>query len=147
MALTNAERQKLYRKRKKDEALREASRPIRETSVNARQRETPFAKVDEVIELLETLPRVWVGRDGYAEKDRSADFIATFTTPSGRRVLSQIATICDTPSHIGDADKHGTLAFKAGMRRVLNEIQRCFVVREPITTEGTSHAEDAENVG
>lgn len=135
MALSNAERQRLYRKKKKAERLRAASQPKTQTDANARQRETKFSGVDEVIELLESLPRVWIGRDGYSERDRSADFIATFTTPAGRRVLSQIATLCDTPATIADADKPGTLAFKAGMRRILNDIQRFFVVREPITTE------------
>lgn len=88
--------------------------------------------------MLESLPRIRVGHDGYEEKDRAADFIATFSSVTGRRVLAQIAAICDPAIQIVDADKPGTLAFKAGMRRVMNEIQRCFVIRTPITMERTT---------
>lgn len=55
--------------------------------------------------------------------------MAVFSTEQGRRVLDQIVQICDPASIPSDADKPGTLAFKAGQRRVLNEIQRCFVIK------------------
>lgn len=137
--MTAAERQKRYRARQRGEA----SQPVQEKPVT---RVAPisdagrFRNVDDLVELLESLPRVMVGRNGYEEKDRAADFIATFTTEQGRRVLAQIALICDPPSSINDADKNGTLSWKAGMRRVMNEIQRCFVIRAPITTERTPDA-------
>lgn len=135
MALSNAERQRLHRARKQSE--KKAPRVTK-----AKPEHNGWQKTDDVIELLESLPRVQVGRDGYEEKDRAADFIATFNTEQGRRVLAQIALICDPASLLADADKPGTLAFKAGMRRVINEIQRCFVIRAPITMERTSDDSD-----
>lgn len=74
------------------------------------------------------MPTTRVG-ETYTEKDRAADFYAVFGTESGQRVLSQIFQICDPVSLPADADRPGVLAFKAGKRRVFNEIQRCFVVR------------------
>lgn len=94
-----------------------------------------FTGKDDLLELLESLPRTRVDQETYTEKDRAADFLAVFSSDRGRRVLDQIVQICDPAARLEDADKHGTLAFKAGQRRVLAEIQRCFVVREPITVE------------
>lgn len=130
MPLSNAERQRLHRAKQK---VRPKSRPVTKAKVER----NGWQKTDDIIELLESLPRVQVGRNGYEEKDRAADFIATFNTEQGRRVLAQIALICDPASLLTDADKHGTLAFKTGMRRVMNEIQRCFVIRGPVTIERT----------
>ena len=96
----------------------------------------PFQHSDDLQELLASLPRNRVG-DNYTERDRAADFLAVFSTEQGRRVLDQIVQICDPPSLLEDADKHGTLAFKAGRRRVLNEIQRCFVVKAAVVVEKT----------
>ena len=131
MAQSNAERQRRYREKKKAEA---DAKPVTPTARNV----TGWLKTDDLIELLESLPRIQAGHDGYEEKDRAADFIATFGSETGRRVLSQIAAICDPPNLPVDADKPGTLAFKAGMRRVMNEIQRCFVIRSPMTVERTN---------
>lgn len=125
MALTNAERQKRYRERKKATAKPKPKPASAPTSA--------WTGVDEIIEFLAALPRVQVGVNNYTEKDRAADFIATFSTDAGRRVLTQIALICDPPTTIADADKNGSLAWKGGMRRVMAEIQRCFVVREAPT--------------
>ena len=94
---------------------------------------------DELVDLLESLSPVRVG-DDYSEQDRASDFIAVFSGASngdqGRRVLSQIAVICDPNIGLADADKHGVLAYKAGMRRVMKEIQRSFVVHETPLFEG-----------
>ena len=97
-----------------------------------------WRKQDDLIEFLETLPRVRVGPD-YSESDRASDFIAVFSglsdSAQGGRVLAQIAQICDPVVMPEDADKAGTLAFKAGARYVFQRIQRCFVIREIIKAE------------
>lgn len=126
MALSSAERQERYRAKK------------RASPAVTVKNETGWQKTDDLIEMLESLPRIRVGQDGYEEKDRAQDFISTFSTESGRRVLSQIASICDPSPRLDDADRHGTLAMKAGMRFVMTQIQRCFVIRAPITTERTT---------
>lgn len=91
---------------------------------------------DAVIEMLETMPRVRASDAGpYTFTDRARDFSNVFSTEAGQRVLSQIHQICDPPTRIQDADKHGTLAWNAGMRRVMGEIMLCFVARKPITIE------------
>ena len=96
--------------------------------------------VDPLVDLLEALPRVIVRHEGtYTYKDRAADFMAVFNGQSsieqGRRVLSQIQQICDPTPSIVDADKPGTLAFKAGERRGFYELMNCFVSREPPVVE------------
>lgn len=114
------------------------------------RRPTEFQGKDDLLELLEQLPRIGVGVNGYTQEARAADFIAVFngtsTPEQGRRVLSQIAIICDPAPRVSDADKPGTLAFKAGMRRVFAEIQLCFVVKAPVEVQRSRHAtiQDAE---
>lgn len=92
-----------------------------------------WRRSDDLIAFLESLPRIRVS-DEYKEIDRARDFAAVFnensTAEQGRKVMSQIVDICDPRITSEDADKPGTLAYKVGMRRVLQEIQRCFVVRE-----------------
>lgn len=102
----------------------------------------PFREedLDSVVDLLEALPRLHVSEDGaYTFRDRATDFMAVFngdsTADQGRRVLAQIAQICDPTIRITDADKHGTLAFKSGQRRVMQEIMLCMVSREPVRVE------------
>lgn len=99
------------------------------------RRKPPFQGSDDLLDLLESLPRIRVGADGYSETDRASDFIGVFSSEQGRRVLTQIGQICDRPSPLAEADRHGALAFKAGSRWVMHEIQRCFVVRQPVITE------------
>lgn len=101
-------------------------------------------KVDQVVELLSTMPRVRVSEDGpYTFKDRAADFIAVFnSTDQGQRVLSQIAQICDPIPREADADKPGTLAYKTGMRRVMAEIMLCMTVKEPVKVETSQKEND-----
>ena len=89
---------------------------------------------EELIELLEALPRVAVG-DGYSEKDRAGDFMLVFGTEPGRRVLAQIATICQPITRDSELNSLGVLAAKEGKRQVLTEIQRCFLVKEPVRIE------------
>ena len=77
----------------------------------------------ELVEFLERLPWVKVGRNNYTRIDQVRDFTATFQeSESGRRVLAQIQAMCDT--HIGpqDADKPGKLAWAAGQRHVMAQI-------------------------
>lgn len=135
MALTNAERQRRHRERKQAEA--EAPREPKHNVTGTKDNEARngWQGTDDLVDFLESLPRVQVGRDGYEEKDRAADFITAFSSEAGRRVLAQIALICDPPALLGDADRPGVLAMKAGMRLVMNHIQRCFVVRAPIVPE------------
>jgi len=103
---------------------------------------------DKLVDLLESLSPVRVG-DEYTEQDRARDFIAVFSATSdgeqGRRVLSQIAAMCDPNVSLPDADKHGTLAYKAGMRRVMQEIQLCFVVREAPLVERFQDGREAND--
>ena len=103
------------------------------------RRKARWRNKDHLLELLESLSPVQIG-DDYTEENRARDFIAVFSSSSdgeqGRRVLSQIASICDPKINPGDADKHGTLAFKMGMRRVMQQIQLCFVIREAPFMEG-----------
>ena len=101
-----------------------------------------FSKADRdaVVDLLEELPRIHVSHDGgYSFADRAHDFMAVFngtsTADQGRRVLAQIAQICDPVSSIKDADSHGSLAWKGGMRRVMHELMLCMVTREPVRVE------------
>jgi hypothetical protein len=105
-------------------------------------RRRPFKRddMDSVIELLEQMPRVRATPDGpYTFNDRAKDFRDVFngqsTPEQGRRVLSQIHQICDPPPLMRDADNHGSLAAKMGMRRVMAEIMLCMVAREPVTAE------------
>ena len=109
----------------------------------------PFRRndVDALVQLLEELPRVTPSTEGpYTFVDRASDFIAVFNGASsaeqGRRVLSQIAQICDPAPKLSDADKPGTLAAKMGMRRVLAEIQLCFVAKEPMRVETRDRSEN-----
>lgn len=91
---------------------------------------------DAVIAMLEGMPRVKATDDGpYTHVDRARDFTTVFSTEVGQRVLSQIHQICDPPSTIKEANQGGTLAFKAGMRRVMGEIMLCFVPKQPVTIE------------
>lgn len=111
----------------------------------ARSSSRPFKKadLDAVVDLLEQLPRIHAtneaGPNGYSFADRASDFLAVFsgnsTPEQGRRVLAQIAQICDPITKISDADLPGTLAFKAGQRRVMHEIMLCMVAREPVRVE------------
>lgn len=120
MALTNAQRQKRYRVRK-------------------RNREQSCA-VDAVVALLEQMPRVRATETGpYTYADRARDFLAVFggtsTPEQGRCVLSQIHQICDPAPARANADKPGTLAFNEGMRRVMSELMLCMVAKPPVTIE------------
>lgn len=93
-------------------------------------------KTDPVVELLESMPRIRASHEGaYTFKDRANDFISLFSTDQGKRVLTQISSICDPVPRSEDADKPGTLAYKAGMRRVMTEIMLCMAVKEPIVAE------------
>lgn len=121
--------------------------PVRSASTRR-----PFkdADLDSVVELLETLPRIHVTDGGpYTFAARAQDFMAVFnghsTPEQGQRVLAQVAQICDPVSKIADADKPGTLAFKAGMRRVMAEIMLCMVTREPVRVERKSTNEHTES--
>lgn len=95
---------------------------------------------DEVLKFLQALPQIRVMPEGpYTETDRARDFLAVFsgtsTPDQGARVLSQIHQICDPAPNFPDANNHGALAWKAGMRRVFVEIMRCMVVRQELTKE------------
>lgn len=79
-----------------------------------------------------------------------AVFSENSTAEQGQRVMSQIADICDPMITAEDADKPGSLAYKAGMRRVLQELQRCFVVNEArselkVDVEQSTHGWDDWN--
>lgn len=102
-----------------------------------------WRNIDDLTEFLSQLPAVRVGANGYTEADRAADFRAVFSTEQGSRVLSQIATLCDPAISLSDTDKLGRLAYKSGMRAVMQNIQRCFVVREE-TDRLIVEAEDGE---
>ena len=96
----------------------------------------PHEPEDAVIALLERLPRIRAMDEGpYTYTDRARDFVTVFSTDSGKRVLSQIHQICDPSSRPTDADRHGTLAYKAGMLRVMGEIMLCMIAREPLKIE------------
>lgn len=102
---------------------------------------------DELVAFLRSLAPVRLG-DTYTEQDRAQDFMAVFngnsTAEQGQRVLFQIATICD-PVRREDPDNHGALAYRAGMRRVMQEIQRCFVVntaRQDLRHDDWEEADD-----
>ena len=82
-------------------------------------------------QLYERMPTVVATQDGaYTYTDEARDFRSVFGTEAGLRVLSRIAAICD-PVAVGpqDADKPGRLAFLAGMRFVMHEINRSFAGR------------------
>ena len=98
---------------------------------------TTDAQRDEaLLVLLESLPRVRVSHEGpYTYEDRARDFIAIFGNDQGRRVLSQIQQFCDPAPLLGDADRHGTLAFKSGARWIFVQIMTCFTTRQPIIIE------------
>lgn len=89
----------------------------------SRQRKR-FSEAD-ILALMEALPRVHLGTN-YSEADRARDFIETFTTDAGHRVLAQITDYCSPAATPGDAEKPGRLAFKEGQRWVLAEIMRSF---------------------
>lgn len=107
-------------------------------SDNSQPASSPWLLKDELVEFLSSLPPVRIG-DSYTEEDRARDFIAVFNGASdavqGARVLSQIAAICDPPIATRDLSDHGVLAGKSGMRRVFQEIQRCFVVKAPVPVQ------------
>lgn len=94
-----------------------------------------FKRDTDVIELLEVLPRVGIGIDGYTEEARSGDFLAVFngasTAEQGRRVLSQLSTHYNPLSRLENADKPGVLAYHEGLRGAFNYILRCMTVRVP----------------
>jgi len=81
--------------------------------------------------LYDALPAVRATRDGpYTFDDEQRDFWACFNTDAGRRVLARIAQVCD-PTPIGprDANDAGLMAFLAGQRWVMHEINRCLAGR------------------
>lgn len=135
MALSNAERQKQYRARRKSNPK---AKEQDEYQTGYSEEDIGWHGADDLYEFLDSLPSVHVG-ESYTETDRARDFISTFSSESGRRVLSQIALICDPAMTLNDAEKHGRLAYKAGMRRVMAEIQRCFVIRQPVEVEREPH--------
>jgi hypothetical protein len=138
VALSSAERQRNYRKRKREQSNATPSRPV-----------TPSRPdIDPVVSLLEALPRVMPSHDGpYTYKDRARDFLAVFGGSSdaeqGRRVLAQIHQICDPAPLPRNADKPGTLAFQDGMRRVMREIMLCMVAKDPMTIQRSSDVDHA----
>ncbi len=97
-----------------------------------------------MIDLLAALPRVALGINGYNEQARAADFMLVFSSEAGQRVLSQIGAICDPLVRDSDLNNHGQLAAKEGRRQVLQEIQRCFVVKAPMSIEERPDPRDAE---
>ena len=101
-----------------------------------KKRLTNQQRDDELVALLESLPRTVVSHDGpYTYQDRARDFLAVFGDDKGKRVMSQIAQFCDPPPLLLDADKPGTLALKSGVRMVFAHIMSCMVAREPIKVE------------
>ncbi len=104
----------------------------------SRGRRAKFLRSDDVVELLESLPSVGLG-EAYTEQERATDFLAVFsgqsTPEQGRRVLSQIAAVCDPPSFPENADKPGTLAYQDGMRRVMQVIMRMMTIRKEVVIE------------
>ncbi len=105
-----------------------------------RKKKVVIQNPDEILDILESLPRVVAREEGpYTFDDRARDFLAVFsgasTAEQGQRVLSQLHQICDPQARLDEADKPGTLAFKSGMRRVFNELMLCFVVRTPLKIE------------
>jgi hypothetical protein len=105
----------------------------RKPSRTSHRQRPQFSNLDDIIDLLESLPNPRVGTNNYTEKDRAQDFLAVFTNDSnsvqGRRVLSQLSTILNPASNVANADKAGTLAFNEGKRAAWQEVLRCFAVR------------------
>lgn len=111
------------------------------------KRQFYFEGTDELVAFLESLPRVAVSYEGaYTYKDRAHDFLSVFggnsTREQGMRVLAQISQICDPVPRFDDADKPGTLAMKAGMRRVMHEIMLCMVNKEQVKVEPASNPKE-----
>ena len=102
-------------------------------------------RVQEIQTLLQALSPTWPGiSDNYSKEDQRKDFMAVFGTEQGKRVLSQIAFICEgqavQPTH-DQINNHGFLAALNGMRWVWLEIQRCFAGSMEPTIEHTENYE------
>lgn len=89
------------------------------------------AELEALRQLYDAMPALKARHDGpYTFEDESRDFWAVFGTDAGKRVLSRIAAICDPvpigPAQAGDS---GQMAFQAGMRWVMHQINLSFVGR------------------
>lgn len=87
--------------------------------------------LQQIRALYEALPAVRANKDGpYTFDDERRDFWAVFNTEAGRRVLARIAQVCDPmPISPRDASDPGLMAFMAGQRWVMHEINRCMAGR------------------
>ncbi len=94
---------------------------------------------------METLPRVGIGINGYAEEARSSDFLAVFNGESnaeqGRRVLSQLSTHFNPYSRLENADRPGVLAYNEGLRGAFQYILRCMTIRQAPVIQRTPDEE------
>ena len=85
------------------------------------------------------LAPVRVGHGSYSQLDRYRDFRAVFFgSDAGRRVLAQIVNLCEgLPVLEADAESHARMAYRAGMRRVGQEIVRWMNAEPPVPQERT----------
>lgn len=73
----------------------------------------------EIARLVEALRPVKVTAEGgYTPLDRYRDFNAFFSTDGGKRVLAQIADLCDKPVRAHEAGDHAKLVWSAARREV-----------------------------
>ena len=104
-----------------------------------------LSSLEDIIALFEALPAAKLD-ENYTETDRARDFLSVFNGASnaetGRRVLAQIANICQPYPSPLEADKPGRLAFKEGQRWVLGEIMRCFTIRSRIPKQETKEVKN-----
>lgn len=101
---------------------------------------------EEVAEFIRSIGRISLGK-GYTAQDRARDFVATFASDSGQRVLAMIASFCSpraTPQH---ADQPGMLAYKEGQRSIMEKIMACFVAPQAEPSQQTKEGEDAKPLG
>ena len=87
--------------------------------------------LEEIVEVLQSLPRVGIGYNNYTHQDRAKDFMAVFNTEQGRRVLAQISDYCSPVAQRTELNSLGVLSFNEGMRSVFGFIARCMTWREP----------------
>lgn len=78
-----------------------------------------MSEVNEVQAFIEAIRPVKVSDDGpYKRVDRYRDFHTVFSTPEGRRVLSQIVDHCDRPVAESDAGNTAKMTWSAAQRDV-----------------------------
>lgn len=100
---------------------------------------TPAMGEPDLQAFFDALAPVRVGKNGYTAFDRYSDFRRTFFgSDSGKKVLSQIASLCEgRVTLISEVQDTHAMAYRAGMRYIIFEIAKWMNAEPPAAQERT----------